>query len=157
SGAAHFGAGGLFRPQPATAVDTSAAHSAGVGTVTAAPEVTWTSGFATAEPVLIYNRDGYKPARWRDLDGETVAYVDDDAAFAPEIATARTAHPTIAWQQLATPTEALISQVSDGTLSYAIVGSIAASVARNIYLDFDVAFPAGDAREVAWVVSPRYA
>ena len=119
--------------------------------------MTWTSGFATAEPVLIYNRDGYKPAKWADLDGETVAYGDDDAGFAPEIAAARAAHPTIAWQQLATPTAGLISQVSDGTLSYAIVGSIAASLARNIYLDFEVAFPAGGKRDVAWAVSPRYA
>ncbi len=86
-----------------------------------------------------------------------MAYGDDDAGFAPEIATARAAHPTIKWQQLATPTAGLISQVSDGTLSYAVVGSIAASLARNIYLDFEVAFPAGGKRDVAWAVSPRYA
>ncbi len=157
-GAAHFGAGGLFRPEPRTAGDGSGARYWAVsGAATAEPEVAWTSGIATAEPVLIYNRDGYKPAGWRDLDGETVAYANDDAAFAPEISSARAAHPTITWQQLATPTQALISQVSDGTVSYAIVGSIAASLARNIYLDFDVAFPAGGAREVAWAVSPRYA
>ena len=157
-GAAHFGAGGMFRPQPRTAVVGPAIRYAGVtGAASAEPEVAWTSAIATAEPVLIYNLDGYKPAHWGDLDGETVAYADDDAAFAPEIAAARTAHPTITWQQLAAPTASLISQVSDGTLSYAIVGSIAASLARNIYLDFDVAFPAGGAREVAWAVSPRYA
>ena len=39
------------------------------------PEVLWTTGVASAEPVLIYNRDGYKPANWSDLDGETVAFV----------------------------------------------------------------------------------
>src|SRR5262249_27928958 len=110
-----------------------------------------------AAPVLIYNLDGYKPSGWRDLDGETIAYADDDAAFAPDVASARAAHPTIGWEQLATPAQSLISQVSDGTRSYAIVGSIAASLARNIYLDFDVAFPAGGEREVAWAVSPRYA
>jgi hypothetical protein len=38
------------------------------------PNVSWTSGFATTEPVLIYNRDGYKPGAWDDLDGETLAY-----------------------------------------------------------------------------------
>ncbi|HET7033339.1 MAG TPA: hypothetical protein VFJ48_09455, partial [Casimicrobiaceae bacterium] len=109
-GAAHFGAGGLFRPQPRPDGGRSAARHGGVtGAATAEPEVAWTSGIATAEPVLIYNRDGYKPEEWRDLDGETVAYADDDAAFAPEISTARAAHPTIAWQQLATPTQALIS------------------------------------------------
>jgi len=156
-GAAHLGAGGLFRPQPQTRVEPSAPESGRASAATAQPDLLWTAGFATAEPVLIYNRDGYKPSRWGDLDGDTVAYADDDAAFAPEIAAARAAHPAIAWQQLAAPTAALISQVSDGTLSYAIVGSIAASLARNIYLDFDVAFPAGGAREVAWVVSPQYA
>jgi membrane-bound lytic murein transglycosylase F len=156
-GTAHLGAGGLFRPQPRTAVDASAPGKQGANAATAQPDVTWTTGFAAAEPVLIYNRDGYKPASWADLDGDTVAYADDDVAFAPEIAAARAGHPAITWQQLTAPTEALISQVSDGTLSYAIVGSIAASVARNIYLDFDVAFPAGGTREVAWAVSPRYA
>jgi membrane-bound lytic murein transglycosylase F len=40
---------------------------------------------------------------------------------------------------------------------YAIVGSIAASLARNIYLDFDVAFAAGGKREIAWAVPPRFA
>ena len=156
-GAAHLGAGGLFRPQTGALVEAATAGGMAANAATPQPDVSWTSGFATAEPVLIYNSDGYRPARWGDLDGETVAYADDNAAFAPAIATARSAHPTITWQQLATPAEALISQVSDGTLSYAVVGSIAASVARNIYLDFDVAFPAGDAHEVAWVVSPRYA
>jgi len=157
SGTAHLGAGGLFRPQVRVGVEASAPSGADATAARVEPDVTWTAGFATAEPVLIYNRDGYRPARWGDLDGETVAYADDDAAFVPEIAAARSAHPAISWQQLAAPTAALISQVSDGTLSYAIVGSIAASLARNIYLDFDVAFAAGDAREVAWAVSPRYA
>ena len=156
NGDAHFGAGELFRPPP-TAGDASAPQRVSEEPRTAEPQVTWTSGFATAEPVLIYNRDGYKPATWADLDGETVAYGDDDAGFAPEIATARAAHPTITWQLLRTPTAGLISQVSDGTLGYAIVGSIAASLARNIYLDFEVAFPAGGKRDVAWAVSARYA
>jgi membrane-bound lytic murein transglycosylase F len=157
NGAAHFGVGGLFRPQ----APNDAAASARQRTATAAeprePHVVWTSGFATVEPLLIYSRDGYKPSAWGDLDGETVAYADDEAGFAPELAMARTAHPKIKWQRLATPTADLISQVSDGTLSYAIVGSIAASLARNIYLDFEVAFPAGGKLDVAWAVSPRYA
>ena len=59
--------------------------------------MSWTTGYATVEPVLIYNRDGYKPANWRDLDGATVAYVDD-AGFESEIAAVRAAHPRIAWQ-----------------------------------------------------------
>ena len=46
--------------------------------------------------------------------------------------------------------------MSDGTLGYAIIGSIAAA-ARNIYLDFEVAFPIGRKRDIAWAVSPRFA
>jgi hypothetical protein len=39
-------------------------------------------------------------------------------------------------------------------VSYAIVGSVAAAIARNIYLDFDVAFVAGARRPFAWAVAP---
>ena len=44
----------------------------------------------------------------------------------------------------------------DGTISYAVVASSDAAMSRNIYLDFDVAFPAGPRREFAWAVSPGY-
>lgn len=164
-GSAHIGAGGLFRPLPAaTGADRAAPtatpggrHAAKPAAVAdAAPEVLWTAGFATVEPVLIYNRDGYRPADWADLDGETVAYIDD-AGFGPDIATARATHPGIRWEAQGLPSAAaLIAQVSDGTLGYAIVGSIAASLARNIYLDFEVAFRAGPQREVAWIVPPHF-
>ena len=46
--------------------------------------------------------------------------------------------------------------MSDGTLSYAIVSRSAAAVARNIYLEFEVAFPIGGKREVAWAVAERF-
>jgi membrane-bound lytic murein transglycosylase F len=156
-GQAHIGAGGLYRPlPPPRAVRPAEKTSVPAGSSDGAfPEVSWTTGYATVEPVLIYNRDGYKPGNWSDLDGETVAFVEDDAAFEPEIAAARAGHPTISWQRLGLSTAGLISQVSDGTLSYAIIGSIAAAVARNIYLDFEVAFPAGGKREFAWAVSPH--
>ncbi len=158
-GEAHIGAGGLYRPLPAPSTGKPAAPAPETpgNADPKAPDVVWTMGLTTAEPVLIYNRDGYKPANWKDLDGETVAYADD-TGFEPEIAAARTAHPGVKWQRLALPSATgLISQVSDGTISYAIIGSIATAVARNIYLDFEVAFPAGGKREVAWAVSPRFA
>ena len=44
-----------------------------------------------------------------------------------------------------------------GTVGYAIVGSVAAALARNIYLDFDVAFQVGGKREIAWAVPARFA
>ena len=158
-GKAHIGAGGLYRPPHATPGTKAAAppDAAAKGAADPTPYVLWTTGIASAEPVLIYNRDGYKPANWGDLEGATVAFVPD-AGFDHEIATARTAHPGIQWVSLALPSVAgLISQVSDGTVGYAIVGSLAASLARNIYLDFDVAFPAGAKRDIAWAVAPSLA
>jgi membrane-bound lytic murein transglycosylase F len=157
-GEAHIGAGGLYRPLASSDAGTTAALSAAPApsALEEAADVMWTNGFASAQPVLIYNHDGYRPANWSDLDGETVAFVAD-AGFESEIAAARDAHPGIRWESLALPSVAgVISQVSDGTVGYAIVGSLAASLARNIYLDFDVAFPAGGKREVAWAVPPRF-
>jgi membrane-bound lytic murein transglycosylase F len=61
------------------------------------------------------------------------------------------------WQAIdVASADALIAQVSDGTLSYAVVASTDAAMARNIYLDFDVAFPAGAEREFAWALAPNY-
>ena len=158
-GEAHIGAGGLYRPLASTAAGKvatppHAAEAAAIAAVVSPPDVLWTTRVATAEPVLIYNRDGYKPANWKDLEGATVAFVPD-AGFDYEIATARIAHPGIRWDALPPSVAGLISQVSDGTIGYAIVGSLAASLARNIYLDFDVAFPAGAKRDIAWAVAPR--
>ncbi len=155
---AHIGAGGLYRPLALGAAAPKAAPSevSTPGTDASTPEVLWTTHVATAEPVLIYNSDGYKPANWSALSGETVAFVPDEG-FAYEIHTVRIAHPEIKWHPLAMPSVAgLISQVSDGTVGYAIVGSLAASLTRNIYLDFDVAFAAGGKRDIAWAVAPRF-
>ena len=158
NGEAHIGAGGLYRPPTPAETPTIAAPGGAVppGANDAAAGVLWTTALASSQPVLIYNRDGYKPVNWADLDGETVAFVAD-AGFESEIAAARGAHPGIRWESMALPSvAALISQVSDGTIGYAIVGSLATSLARNIYLDFDVAFPAGGTREVAWAVPSRF-
>ena len=159
NGEAHIGAGGLYRPlaevEARTSVATPDAIAHGAGKPS--PDVSWTTGLASVEPVLIYNRDGFKPANWSDLEGATVAFVPD-GGFDYEIAVARSTHPGIRWDALALPSVAgLISQVSDGTVGYAIVSSLAASLARNIYLDFDVAFPAGAKRDIAWAVPPRFA
>jgi len=159
NGEAHIGAGGLYRPPAPSRTPTTVppASTGPPGAVDTAADVQWTTALASAQPVLIYNRDGYKPVNWTDLDGETVAFVAD-AGFESEIAAARGAHPGIRWESLALPSvAALISQVSDGTIGYALVGSLAASLARNIYLDFDVAFPAGGTRDVAWAVPSRFA
>jgi membrane-bound lytic murein transglycosylase F len=159
----HVGAGGLLRPATGahseakpSAESAAPAESPGPAP-TVRPPVQWTAGFFSVEPVLIYSTDGFKPAAWDDLEGETVAF-SDIAGLEEDIDALRNAHPEIRWQFVpqASPVE-LIARVSDGELSYAIVGSLAAAIARNIYLDFDVAFPIGGKRQLAWAVPDRFA
>jgi membrane-bound lytic murein transglycosylase F len=142
-GQAHMGAGGLF-PQEASA---GPARSA-------AERVLWTRGYHDVEPVLIFNGDGFRPKRWEDLAGATVAYARK-TGLDRELATVRGAHPEVKWREVDPPSaEALIAQVSDGTIDYAIVTSADAAAMRNVYLDYDVAFAAGPSRSLAWAVSP---
>ena len=160
SGDAHLGAGGLLRPDAEARPDAALASPASTappppGTVPAAP-IDWTSGYYPIEPVLIYNADGFKPASWDDLDGETIAYAADSGEER-EIEALRSAHPAVLWQPVTNPSPVeLIAQVAEGTLSYAIVDSLAAAIARNVYLDFDVAFTAGAKRSLAWAVPATY-
>ncbi len=175
-GQAHIGAGGLFRPRepaPSPVAPTAASparpaapapppsltSSPPVGTQTdpdAAGKVLWSAGYHPVEPVLIYNSDGYKPAGWRDLAGETVGY-QAGMGLDPDVAALAADHPEVRFHGLDLPSPAgIFAQVSAGTLGYAIVGSLAAAVARNVYLDYEVAFPVGAQREVAWIVAPRF-
>jgi peptidoglycan lytic transglycosylase F len=139
AGEAQLGAGGLF----GTTHDEARA-------------VAWSRGYHAVEPVLIYNVDGFRPKRFEDLDKAVVAYAAH-TGLAAQLATVRAAHPGVQWQAVdVASADDLIAQVSDGTLSYAIVPSSDAAIARNIYLDFDVAFPAGPEREFAWAIAPGY-
>ena len=152
-GDGHVGAGGLLLP-------TSTLPQAPPGppgpSEAAAPALRWTEGYFDVEPVLLYNTDGFRPASWSDLDGELVAF-SDIAGLEGEIESLRAAHPNIYWQFVpqASPIE-LIARVSDGAIDYAIAGSLAAATARNVYLDFDVAFPVGGKRQFAWAVPERF-
>jgi len=159
NGEGQIGAGGLLRPPPGARPDATTAAGGdgtkGAGGPSSAilPPPHWTGGYYTVEPVLIYNTDGFKPANWSDLDDETVAF-SDSAGLDAEIAAVRKTHPAVVLQSVAQPSPVeLIARVSGGEISYAIVGSLAAAIARNIYLDFDVAFPIGGKRQVAWAVS----
>jgi membrane-bound lytic murein transglycosylase F len=144
SGEAQLGAGGLFR---AASVGEDAGGS---------PTLAWSTGYHAVEPVLIYNVDGYRPRRWDDLDQATVAY-PAHTGMDTQLATVRLSHPEVHWQPVdVVSADSLIAQVADGTMNYAVVASSDAAVARNIYLDFDVAFPAGPRREFAWAVAPGY-
>jgi membrane-bound lytic murein transglycosylase F len=143
-GDAQVGAGGLL--QTASAPDPTAA---GKG-------LAWSAGYHAIEPVLIYNVDGYRPRRWADLEHATVAY-PAHTGLDGSLAAVRNAHPEVNWQAIdIASADALIAEVAEGTIGYAVVASSDAAMARNIYLDFDVAFPAGPRREVAWAVAAGY-
>ena len=145
SGEAQLGAGGLF-----------GVASGNADHADASPALAWSTGYHAVEPVLIYNVDGYRPHRWDDLDKATVAY-PAHTGLDSQLAAARLAHPDVQWEPIdVVSADSLIARVADGTISYAIVASSDAAVARNIYLDFDVAFPAGPSREFAWAVAPGY-
>ncbi len=159
SGEGHLGAGGLLRSvgdAPEAAVAATPPGDPAKPGISPAASIDWTSGYYLVEPVLIYNTDGFKPASWDDLDGETVAYAANPGEER-EIEALRAAHASVLWEPIADPSPVeLIARVSEGTLSYAIVGSLAAAIARNIYLDFDVAFTAGAKRPLAWAVPDTY-
>jgi membrane-bound lytic murein transglycosylase F len=158
NGDAHIGAGGMYAPAAsATKAKLVAKEPSSASAPNLARDILWTTGYASAEPVLIYSNDGFKPTSWNDLDGESITYAED-SGFESEIATVRSAHPGIKWNPLPTPPAGgLVAQVSEGSIDYAIVGSLAAALERNIYLEFDVAFPVGGKREIAWAVPARFA
>ena len=143
TGEVQMGAGGLFRPPPHDAT-TSPRNE----------EVIWTRGIIDVEPVLIYNSDGFKPKNWSDLAGTDVVYVAG-TGMSESLARLRVEHPEIRWKSMDVPSaDALIALVDDARVNYAVVTSIDAGLARNIYLGFDVAFPAGPPRQLAWALAP---
>jgi membrane-bound lytic murein transglycosylase F len=153
-GRAHVGAGGLYRPEGTRAPDGGNPAGADGAAGRFAAEVLWTAGYRAVEPLLIYNAEGFKPAGWKDLAGQTVVY-PDASSLEREIAIARSAHPEVDFVAVALPsTAALIAQVSDGKQGYAIVASDVAALARNSYLGYEVAFPVGGRRELGWAVMP---
>lgn len=159
NGEAQIGAGGLFGGDAprvralARVAKASIAHATANDPAAQPAAVSWTSGYDAAEPVLIYNIDGYKPKRWDDLKDATVAY-PAHTGIDRLLAGARLAHPGIRFKAVdVVSSDALIARVSEGAIDYAIVPSRDASAARNIHLDFDVAFPAGARGDFAWAVA----
>lgn len=146
SGEAQLGAGGLFHAASAAPDEIGDPGEA----------LAWSTGYHAVEPVLIYNVDRYRPRGFDDLDKATVAY-PAHTGLDTQLAAVRLAHPEVEWQPVdVMSADSLIAQVADGTISYAVVASSDAAVARNIYLDFDVAFRAGPRREFAWALAPGY-
>ncbi len=147
-GGARVGLGGLLRPDlPARAPRTAMRPPSD-------PErdVLWTRGITSVEPVLIYNADGFHPRSFGDLAGAEVAYLPD-TGVAPWFVRLRSEHPEVHWKALELASaDALIAEVDDARVNYAIVTSADVALARNVHVAFDVAFPVAPKREIAWIV-----
>jgi membrane-bound lytic murein transglycosylase F len=141
---ASLGAGAMYRPDERT--------------VTASESgLLYSAGYYAVEPVLIYNADSFRPASWADLAGSSVAMLEG-TGLAIALEKVRAAHPEVRWQPLAlASTAALIKQVSDGTIDYAIVASNEAEALRNVYLNFERAFAVAKKQELVWVFPPMQA
>ncbi|MDR0770430.1 MAG: membrane-bound lytic murein transglycosylase MltF [Burkholderiales bacterium] len=114
--------------------------------------IVWTDSFYTTEPVIVYNTDIRRPKGWEQITGDAVAYLEN-SGMESLIAELSEAHPGIRWKPVAAPsTDALLSQVDDGTYPYALVTSHKAVLARNIYLNFATAFSTGARIELAWAL-----
>ncbi len=146
AGEAHVGVGGLYPPPPSTRKADDARPDP--------RPVLWTNGYYAVEPVLIFGTGTFKPKSWSDLKGAEVGYVDATGIDA-QLRSVRAAHPEVVWKpQSLASADALIAQVDAGDLDYAVVSTIDAATARNIFLDFDVAFTVGPKRDLAWAVAP---
>jgi membrane-bound lytic murein transglycosylase F len=147
-GDAQIGLGGLYRPDVPTKRRGRYAHAR----VDPDKQVLWTHGITSVEPVLIYNADGYKPRSWSDLAGAQVAYLPDTGVELG-FTRIRAEHPDVKWLPLdLASADALIAQVDDASVDYAVVTSADVALARNVHLSFDVAFSAGQKRELAWAL-----
>jgi membrane-bound lytic murein transglycosylase F len=136
---ASLGAGAMYRTDKTDAPESSLLYSA---------------GYYAVEPVLIYHTDSYRPSSWADLAGSRVAVLDG-SALALALERIRSNHPDVLWQPLAlASTEALVRQVSDGSIDYAIVASNDAEALRNIHLNFERAFAVAGKQELVWAFPP---
>jgi len=147
AGEAHVGIGGLFRPRNVKPpVEKGRTH----------PPLLWTSGYESAEAVVVYARDAFRPRGFKDLAGAEVAYVES-SGIEGVLAQVRRDHPEIVWVPMkASSADALLAAVDEGNVDFAVVSSIDAAVGRNIHLDVDVAFPLGVKRELAWAIGGHH-
>ena len=143
AGEAHLGLGSLYRPPD------DAPPQVPNG---ASRPLVWSEGFYPVVPVIVSASDGYRPRSWKDLSGASVAYLEASRLDAG-LGAVRAAHPDVRFVPTELPTtDALIAQVSEGGADYALVTSLNAAVARNIYLGFEVAFAAGPKLDIAWLL-----
>lgn len=143
TGEAHVGLGGLYRPADA------APPRLADGTPL---PLAWTNGFYPVEAVMIFGSDGFRPQSWNDLKGAAVNYIPSTGLDA-EIARLAREYPEVRFLPLDLPSaDALIARVNEGRVDFALVSSLQAALARNVYLNFDVGFAAGTKLELAWLV-----
>jgi len=143
SGEAHLGVGGIYRPPDRLAPR---------GPDGAPLPLAWSDGIQAIEAVVVYTSEGFRPRAWSDLAGATVAYLPA-TGLDDEVAKLARAHPRVRFEPVDLPSaDALIARVSGGDIDFALVSSLQASVARNVYLDFDVGFAAGPKLELAWLL-----
>ena len=143
TGEAHLGVGGLHR----------AGEAAPPRFVDGTPmPLVWTAGFHAVEPVVIHGAGASRPRSFNDLKGAKVAYLPSTGLDA-EVPRLARQFPLVSFVPLDVPAaDALIARVSDGRVDYALVSSLQAAVARNLHLDFEVAFAAAGKLELAWLV-----
>src|SRR5450432_634252 len=138
---ASLGAGATFRPDMRNAATPESA-------------LLYSAGYYAVEPVLIYNTDSFRPVSWADLAGSSVAVLEG-TALSTALHSVRADHAEVIWQPLAlASTEALVRQVSDGSIDYAIVASNEAEALRNVHLNFERAFAVAGKQELVWVFPP---
>ncbi|MDR0249994.1 MAG: membrane-bound lytic murein transglycosylase MltF [Burkholderiales bacterium] len=117
--------------------------------------IVWTDSFYTAEPIVVYNTDIRRPKNWEQITGDTVAYLEN-SGMDSLVATLSETHSGIHWKPVAAPSaDALLSLVDEGVYPYALVTSHKAALARNIYLNFAIAFSTGAKIEMAWALPAK--
>jgi len=134
SGEAHVAVGGLYAPPRAPNDDA---------------QLLWTQATYAVEPVVIYNVEARKPRSFKDLAHTEVAHTAGlDAVIA--------AHDEVDWRDASNISHhALIAQVSDGDVDYAVVPAADAFAMRNMLPGYDIAFAADRRRDLAWAVAPQ--
>ncbi|HVE48052.1 MAG TPA: membrane-bound lytic murein transglycosylase MltF [Casimicrobiaceae bacterium] len=143
AGEAHLGLGGVYRP---------AGLGAPRGEDGSPLPLSWTDGIQAIETVVIHSTGGAKPRSFRDLAGASVAYLKA-TGLDEEVAKLAKAHPRVRFTPVDLPSsDRLIAAVSRGEIENALVSSLQAGVARNLHLDFDVAFASGAKLHLAWLV-----
>ena len=105
--------------------------------------------YQTVQPVLAYRIDEPQPANWADLEKQTVLTTQDQpiAEFAAD--DPKIEEESIRFTIVPSPRK-IAETMAGGGARYGILYRHTLAFLRNVYLDLDVAFPIGRARELRW-------